>query len=236
VLEHEVKSAATALLRRCTAESKSSTIKTLFEQHGIYRVSSELPFHFGQQPVAALHVDGVFSTSSSGLDPPTFVYLDLKALESRRRLRLRPTNATEDPCIAAILIAMAQARRQRTTLARDIKHATAVKAGPSGQEEEIKKPCEVSRSLMGTVHLLALHSTSEPNLYIYTARVSDALFNRLDYPSRAFGGGSVRISYQRIPFKPEASWVATMSTVITAVCGNATSEDVTHPISMYEEI
>jgi hypothetical protein len=38
VLEHEVISAATALLQRCTPESKNSTIETLFKHHGIYRV------------------------------------------------------------------------------------------------------------------------------------------------------------------------------------------------------
>jgi len=43
VLEHEVISAATALLRPCTAESKGSTVETLFKVHGIHRVGLAHP-------------------------------------------------------------------------------------------------------------------------------------------------------------------------------------------------
>jgi len=80
------------------------------------------------------------------------------------------------------------------------------------------------------VHLLALHTTTNKlSLYLYTARVSDAFLDRLDNPSRSFGGGSVRISHQRIPFKPEASWIEAMSAVIIAARGDTAAEGVTHP-------
>jgi hypothetical protein len=200
--------------------------------------------------VSTLSADGVFSTSPSGLDPPTLVYLDLKALELRRntsagplrpgeksllvnRIRLkqqrrvRPKNALEDPYIAAVLIAMAQARRQQT--AGVVKHATTVKVRPSGHEE-IKKPGEVSQNLMETkVHLLALHSTGKPGLYFYTARIPNAILERLDHPSRSFDSSSVRISYQRIPLRPAASWIEGISAVIIAARGDMAAEAVTYP-------
>ncbi|KAK0655309.1 hypothetical protein B0T16DRAFT_317940, partial [Cercophora newfieldiana] len=116
----------------------------------------------------------------------------------KQQRRVRPDNALEDPYIAAVLIAMAQARRQQTI----------------GETK---------------VHLLALHSTGKLKLYFYTAHIPNTILKRLDHPSRSFDSGPVRISYQRIPFKPEASWIEAISAVIIAARGDMGAEGVTYP-------
>ena len=82
--------------------------------------------------------------------------LPVNRLRQKRRLRIRPTNPLEDPYVVAVSIAMAQARRQQTTLTGVIEHATTVKVVPSGQE--IKKPGEVSRNLVFAPFLLTSRS------------------------------------------------------------------------------
>jgi len=93
---------------------------------------SRLIFSFGSRLVAKLPTNGVFSPSGTDSIAPIIAYLDPECVRSRRNVsikvsgdnrpnppiarlrwkiqcRLNPIKEAEDPCIAAVLVALAQA-------------------------------------------------------------------------------------------------------------------------------
>lgn len=198
-------------------------------------LSVDVPLHFDGRRFATLSTDGLYSRPSSGSAAPVLAYLDLEAVGLRRDVsvqphrrrnnrpvnrlhgkqarRLRPANELEDAYMAAVLIALAQGRRQywREAGAQRVEEATA--AEPSDPTESSHEtPTCFTVFLFGTnlssvtqlinglqVHLLAYPVTTRArNLYFYTARISAAFLDRFDQPSRYFPSNPLLISYYRI--------------------------------------
>ncbi|KAK1749576.1 hypothetical protein QBC47DRAFT_395580 [Echria macrotheca] len=196
-----------------SSELKASLIGCLLQTHGIHSSSCDLSFRFGQRVVDTLPTDGLFSCSPSSSDPPTLAYLDLGTTAQRRNRRivprtkpnppmarlqqihtrrLRPKKETEDPYIAAVLIAMAQGWHHI---------------------EDHKKTPEYK------VHLLALPATkarvAPSRLYFYKAIIPRTFLDRFDYPSQDSQCDSIVISYYCIPLKPEAEMRQAIGFVIS---------------------
>ncbi|KAK0701115.1 hypothetical protein B0T21DRAFT_134619 [Apiosordaria backusii] len=123
---------ANRLLCPSITEFKTTVIRLHLEDHNIIYRRSDLLFSFGSRPVVNLTTDGVFSLSRTDSAAPVMAYLDIEAVRSRRNTsikvsggnrpnppiarlrqkiqrRLNPIKEAEDPYIAAVLIALAQA-------------------------------------------------------------------------------------------------------------------------------
>ncbi|KAK0627104.1 hypothetical protein B0T14DRAFT_562939 [Immersiella caudata] len=106
----------------------------------------------------------------------------------------------EDPYIAAVLVALAQAAgRDSSVLA-------------ASQDEEVAPGATVK------VCLLARPS-DHPGLYFYKAQFPRAFLDRLDMPSRHFPSNGVRISYYLIPLSPITELARVMDYTISTIHG-----------------
>ncbi|KAK3369569.1 hypothetical protein B0T24DRAFT_362065 [Lasiosphaeria ovina] len=166
--------------------TSTSIIHEILELYGLnLRDTSELFFRLGQHIAIALHPDGLFSHASS-MGPPVLAYLNIEAIRARRltgrrRAGRQPksqhpsSHPAEDPYIAAMLIALAQAQHPR---------------------DQTDIPAEIE------VHLLVLQQTRKKRLYHHTALIPATLVRRLDHPAQAYMRSPVTITYRRIPLKP----------------------------------
>ncbi|KAJ5567626.1 hypothetical protein N7535_006932 [Penicillium sp. DV-2018c] len=122
-----------AVERLCSRnlDSKKFSTREVLLYCNMHLESECVPFYFDGKPVANLRTDGIFWSHTTS---PCVACLAFPAIERlrrrllRKRLRaLEPQDPSEDPYIAAVLIALAQAQRrhqQRTLRKKDAKGAT----------------------------------------------------------------------------------------------------------------
>ncbi|KAH7308979.1 hypothetical protein B0I35DRAFT_441127 [Stachybotrys elegans] len=205
--------------------TKAMAIDDALHDHGLHRTSFEIHLSFAQKPVCRLRTCGIFSIAGS--TSAFMAYLDYNSvahwryssvkmssskrggwpvicLEHRKRDRIKPPHFSQDPYIAAVLIALAQERRRSmessehaSCLARTSQPAEPVTPLPDlvGTEPE-GSHCPKARQ--ARVSVLA---TIEKCMYIYTADMPFAFLDRLDMPSRFSHAETVPLSYRCFPYR-----------------------------------
>ncbi|KAK3358785.1 hypothetical protein B0T25DRAFT_531157 [Lasiosphaeria hispida] len=214
---------ANRLLHPSITEFKTTVIRLHLKDHNIIYRRSDLLFNFGSRPVIKLPTNGVFSLSGTDSAAPVMAYLDLEAVRSRRNAsikvsgdnrpnppiaglrqkiqrRLNPIKEAEDPYIAAVLVALAQAAARDSPV-------------PATSQDEKVAPEATTK-----VYLLARPSDTQ-GLYFYKAQFSPAFLDRLDMPSRYFPSRAVKISYYLIPLSPTRKLAQAMDYTISVIHG-----------------
>lgn len=198
------------------------------------------------QAVAEVKLDSIcFTESEDGLQDSLVGYLDLATLERFRKRHFRgwnsttnepraglcrtklrlvmPTDAAEDPYMAAVLIAAAQARRLALQSIKQQPATPSCGGAPGGSDGapvsaettpaatsfKVWPPpsppwlpfAPIANRKISKVHLLVLSSQPPAELFLYQATISSAFLDKFEKSSCASPCNPIRILYDRFPLR-----------------------------------